>query len=154
MQPSLQREKLHRKDEQDLEIFIYDCSSTLQRGIFVQAQLQDAQGPLQVEALAIVGLQGQSWSAVSLLGMDHITYITDNQLFANNLQKDDIISSPTHRQLRPPLADFITNSQGKTYSQISKEAWKNSPPPQCLYSCYHIAHFCKCPVKQVLQNVQ
>jgi hypothetical protein len=35
---------------------------------------------------------------------------------------------------------------------LAREAWKHSPP--CLCSCYHIAHFTECPVKQVLQIVQ
>ncbi|XP_062186293.1 uncharacterized protein LOC133889797 [Phragmites australis] len=130
-------------------------------GIFITAQIFQAHGPLMAEAQAV----SLAAKVVKSLGLNQVTYISDNQTLVTALHKGDIITTPGHWNLRPILAEFFNNNReilfearkirrelNKMAHSLTRKAWNQPDRTSCSFMCNNLFHDQQCPVLEALQS--
>ncbi|CAN6232747.1 unnamed protein product, partial [Urochloa humidicola] len=134
--------------------------STL-RNVFIQAITDSALNPLHAEANSLT----LASTIIKALQLTQVQYMTDSQLLASNLQKQDPVSQAADWRIRHLLADFLCNSEQSSISvrkiprnrnatahTLAAQARTQADIPACLFVCNNPSHTSYCHVQAALQN--
>ncbi|CAN6335055.1 unnamed protein product [Urochloa humidicola] len=146
-----------------LGILIQGSTDTLHRCTLIQAINETALDALQAEAYALT----LASAVIKALQIQQVSYMTDSQILATNLQHEDPITNVADWRIRPLIADFIAHSEDSVFTCqkiprsmnstahiLASQARTQVQQLNCFFVCNNPLHSSDCAVITALQNVQ